>query len=299
MTELKTSVSHSEVESFLFCERRHYYSYGLELDRLGSSDALNRGVIGHEILETYFNALKEQQHDFENAKAKTVQAVYEIMNSHPESAVLIGEAFAAIQIFWKRGGLVDKTILAVEKDFEIGIDNISVKFVIDLIIRDTDGSIGVIDNKFVKDLYTDRDTELMGQLAKYVGFLRALGFPANWAAYNELRWYSTKNSTDETQYSFADVDLSDARIANTVREHMEVARRIVERKRVVVENGEAGMIEWSNRAPRVMNKMVCNSCPFRSLCVAELNNDNPQMVLDRDYRKKERREKMIPELETA
>lgn len=289
MTELKTTVSHSEVEAFLSCERKHYYGYGLEIQRRYTSDSLSRGVLGHLVLQKYFEVAKETR-NFDAARTDATALLAQHMLEHPDELTIANEVLAALTNFWDLGGFTGFEILAVEKEFTFEVEEgYGIPFIIDLIVRAPDGTIGVIDHKFVKNLYSERDTELMGQLAKYVGFLRAMGFPVHWAAYNELRWYQPKNAAPTDLYSFALIDLSDSRIKRTFEEHYRASKRIIQRKQKVVEQGEQGMAEWSADALRVMNSMTCNWCPFRALCVAELNDESPDLVLDREYKKKERR----------
>jgi hypothetical protein len=48
------SVSHSEVDSYLLCRRKHYYGYGLSLERISTSQSLATGTAGHRILEAFY-----------------------------------------------------------------------------------------------------------------------------------------------------------------------------------------------------------------------------------------------------
>lgn len=51
------SVSHSEVDSYLLCRRKHYYGYGLGLERVSTSHSLATGTAGHRILEAFYGHL--------------------------------------------------------------------------------------------------------------------------------------------------------------------------------------------------------------------------------------------------
>lgn len=93
----------------------------------------------------------------------------------------------------------------------------------------------------------------------------------------------------DTQVMWLPVPVSDQRIRNTFREQLTIAERVQARKIHAVESPD-GMADWADSAVRVTNKMICNSCSFRALCVAELNDAQPQMVLDSEYTKKTRRE---------
>lgn len=285
VTAYKKTVSHSEVGSYLDCERKHYYDYGLGITRkYGSSDSLNRGTLGHSVCEVYFKFLMDHPHDVDGAKQAAYAWLGAYMMSHPEDMIIGNEVLGAFQFFIEAGGLGHLEVLAVEKEFLFEITpNYQVVFIVDLIARAPDGTMGVIDNKFVKNLYSDRDTELLTQLPKYMGMLQAMGYDISWVAYNELRWYAVKDSTVATRYAFDVIDLTTARVQRTFREHSIVAERILTRKALALEQGEEGLSVWSDNAVRTANTMVCSWCPFRALCVAELNDDQAHLVLDREY----------------
>ena len=56
--ELKRTVSHSEVEAYLSCERKHFYNYGMKIQKRVLPSALRRGTICHSALEAHFTVLK-------------------------------------------------------------------------------------------------------------------------------------------------------------------------------------------------------------------------------------------------
>lgn len=304
MTELRRTVSHSEVESYLKCERNHYYAYGLEITRRFQSDSLNRGTLGHKALEVYFNTRLElekpdgdpsvmltREASVEYAKGQCYNWLMQYMHDHPEDLEIANEVMTCLTFFFEGGGMAEFDILAVEQEYVLQIsDTLDLPFVVDLIVRDKQGLIGVVDNKFVRNLYSDRDTELQGQLPKYAAGLLALGYPVNWMAYNEFKWYNGKNETLASKHRFHQINVTPERLKRTSVEQRKVSERIQARKQRVVDLGEQGLWEWSEDAVRTANSLVCNSCSFRALCVAELNDDRPNLVLDREYKKKDRRE---------
>jgi hypothetical protein len=58
---------------------------------------------------------------------------------------------------------------------------------VDLIVADPQGRQLVVDTKAVWDFYTDSETRLLPQLAKYAGMLRFLGHRIEGGAYNMIR----------------------------------------------------------------------------------------------------------------
>src|SRR5690349_9480437 len=52
-------VSHSEVETYLLCTRRHMYAFGDKIQKKVLSESLRRGIDGHYLMELFFKAFKQ------------------------------------------------------------------------------------------------------------------------------------------------------------------------------------------------------------------------------------------------
>lgn len=285
MSKVRTTVSHSEVESFLRCNRAHYYGYILEIQRRATSDSLARGTIGHMFLEVYFKAMLEMQESLpysdrvEFAKACVNKVMIEAFMLNPELAAQAKDAF---DWFLKADPFKFWEVISVEQDFMFDLaDDLQFPFKPDLIIKDLEGKVWLIDHKVVYDFYTPRDAELQPQLAKYYFFLRTMGIHIDKVGYHSLRWRSLKENTVENRNSLFGFDMPKDRASNTFREQVAVAKELQRRKALPL--AEASAIAY-----RVANKMVCNNCQFRSICIAEQNNDKPQLVLDSEYVKRDR-----------
>jgi hypothetical protein len=73
------------------------------------------------------------------------------------------------------------------------------------------------------------------------------------------------------------------RVQTTFLEQIDAARQLVEVK--------AQPIEEQNRlALRVANKMVCQSCSFKDICISDLNGENSQLLIDNEYVIREKRD---------
>lgn len=194
------SVSHSEVESYLLCRRKHYYGYTLSLRRVRESMSLSMGSLGHKLLEVFYShILTNTELDNQDVPDVWLAAVLEARIAYeqevkdgfeqPDNRGDIWETFLTyVENEWLiRDGW---TILAVEKRFSLEYDpneQLRYPFVVDLIARDPKGKIVVIDHKFVYDFYSYEDTQLQPQIPKYIGALRALGFKVDYGAYNMFR----------------------------------------------------------------------------------------------------------------
>jgi hypothetical protein len=78
------SVSHSEVDSYLLCRRKHYYGYGLSLQRVKESSSLATGVAGHKILEAFYRAILNAGHTVEEQQAAFDEGVQAAFQAYDE-----------------------------------------------------------------------------------------------------------------------------------------------------------------------------------------------------------------------
>jgi hypothetical protein len=215
------------------------------------------------------------------ANSKKYMATYLIM--HEDQAY--GEAAKlAILKFYEQGGMREFEILSVEDEFQATLiedEEGKILFKIDLIVRDRDNKIGVIDHKFISQFYRTDLLSLMSQLPKYLKGLQVNGYTVDWVAYNEFK-HSAKQD-----YKFLPFPITQSRIDRTFYEHAIIAERIIALKQRVEDVPIYGLAEWADQAVRVQNTMTCGNCSFKELCIAELDNNEPQMVLDRLYKIKE------------
>lgn len=94
--------------------------------------------------------------------------------------------------------------------------------------------------------------------------------------------------TEEQQFEFLKIEASAHRVVRTFEEQVAVAEEITAREQLPVE-------EIERTAFRTANKMVCKSCDFRDLCEAELAGRPTKLLLQSEFRVRERR----PEIEVS
>jgi len=292
------SVSHSEVDSYLLCRRKHYYGYGLSLERIATSHSLATGTAGHRILEGFYRYIMDNGSDaatqaeaFDQGVVLAEHLYQEIVDEGYEDAnnrALLYEilfdpewGYFANEFMIKNGWRV----LAVEKEFSLIYDEdkgSSYPFVVDMIVEDKNGDVAVIDHKFVYDFYTPSQTDLQPQIPKYIGALRAMNYPVAYGAYNMLRTRKLKTPTADSMGYFMMLKPNTDRVLNTFMEQLGVAAEIQQLKELSIE-------EQSKRAYRTANKMVCQSCSFRDICSTELMGGNTELMLKTEYKIRERR----------
>lgn len=291
------TVSHSEVDSYLLCRRKHYYGYGLSLQRVNESQSLATGTAGHRVLESFYKVVADE----EDTRSRDLKFAEALQVAHNEYDLIVSEGYEeapnrarlydslfhdtygyfADEPFYTKG----YDILGVEADFNLLYDEASdshYPFVVDLIVRDPEGKIVVVDHKFVYDFYTVEATDLQPQIPKYIGALRALGYEVSHGAYNMVRTRKIKEPTPEQMTHLMLLKPNVTRVKSTFLEQVQVADEIQALKTLPLE-------QQDERAYRVANKMVCQSCSFRDLCTTELMGGNVELMIRTEYKIRERR----------
>lgn len=303
-------VSHSEVESYLLCKRKHWYGYGLSLKANGISQALSTGTAGHAILDTFYATIlaggahrRDQKKAFDTALSAARAKYAELVSAgfsddDPKRNSL---EFILFEWYFPNEALVMEgwTILATEQEFVLEYDNsnpedpLQYPFVVDLIALDPNGRTVVVDHKFLFEFMSYEETELQPQIPKYIGALRALKHKIDYGAYNQLRTrriVGTKSKaapngagpTKEQMLDFLPIKPNSVRVQTVFLEQIGVSSEIQQRKNLPFELAEA-------TSYRTANKMVCRSCDFKALCTIELTGGNAELMKKTEYQVRERK----------
>lgn len=286
------SVSHSEVDNYLLCRRKHYYGYTKSLQRVKESAALAMGTAGHKVLEVFYTAILEgRSFDQALAEAKAVadelRAEVQIPTGRANIFDTLFDFYFPNEPYVKQG----YEILAVEKEFNLEYDpenQLSYPFVVDLIVKSPEGKTIVVDHKFVYDFYNYEASIMQPQIPKYVGALRALNYKIDHGMYNMIRTRKLKEPDFDSMCQRLDVKPEPERVKQVFTEQISVALEIQKIKQL----DEA---EQSARAYRVANKMVCQSCSFIDICRTELSGGNTALMIETEYKIRQRKEFVVSE----
>jgi len=286
------SVSHSEVDSYLLCRRKHYYGYTKSLQRVRESAALAMGSAGHKVLEVFYTNILDG-HSFDVALA-AAKAEADELRSQVEIPSNRANIFDTLfNLYFPNEPLVKQgwEILAVEKKFNLEYDpdtQAQYPFVVDVIAKSPEGKVVVIDHKFVYDFYTYEASIMQPQIPKYIGALRALNHKIDHGAYNMIRTRKLKEPDFESMVSWLDVKPEAQRVKQVFTEQIAVASDIMLIKSMSEEQQDA-------HAYRVANKMVCQSCSFLDICRTELSGGNSKLMIQTEYKIRERKEFAVSE----
>ncbi len=277
-TDLSRTISNSEVSTFTQCERRHYYGYLKTLEPVNTSTSRSRGIIGHEALAFYYDALKEGV-DPATAQQRALDCVGRYLHVPNADTVMLTELMQLlIRYFGYYSPNEFLEILAVEKVYEIDAEEFIYGMRLDLLVRDKAGKIVLIDHKFVYDFYTQNIIDTNAQLPKYVGTLKMNGVPVDYAILNQVRYRLKKGgNTDDELFKRAVVRPNHNRIKRIMGEQFSTSRRILARRALAPDRQDAEAI-------RTMNQMTCKNCPFLNLCTAELDGQPVDNLIQTDFR---------------
>jgi hypothetical protein len=278
------TVSYSETSTYLLCRRRHFYGYGLELERIAESDSLNEGKLAHKVLETFYKQFVGETPDWDTAVLNAMMVFPEDWEPTERRANLM----ETLTTYFENEPFINQgyEVLAVEQEFNLLWDSETdskYPFVVDLILRDPWNQVVVVDHKTCYE-FLNADTATMApQIPLYIGALRALGYPAAYGIYNMLRTRKIKDPRLDQQLGIMHVRPTDERVLQSFKQHANVSTDISQLKALSIEEQDA-------QAYRVNNMMVCNSCSFKELCIGELIGDNVKLILEGQYKKRQRRE---------
>jgi CRISPR/Cas system-associated exonuclease Cas4 (RecB family) len=115
---------------------------------------------------------------------------------------------------------------------------------------------------------------LLPQIPRYVGAARALGMSVREGMYGFIRYRKLNNESDK--YKIVPQSFTSKRVQNSFKDLINSGKEILEFKSLSLE-------EWKDNTSRVANNLVCKSCSFRELCVAELNGSDGKVIREVDF----------------
>lgn len=258
-------ISHSEVEAFSQCEKKHEYAHIQKIQPNKSSTALDRGNAGHLIFEVFLKGIKAGL-NVESAKQQALMNP-KLMEKYP--MVAVGEAMGWcsywIDNVWPRLGW---KIVEVETEYQIPVgEGLIYPLKVDAIIEKR-GELEIVDHKFTYDAYSDIVCRLNPQMPRYAGALRKLGINIRRGTYNFIRTRPLKNPED--RYKQVPVNFNDNRIKQSIMEMIQEMKTIKELEETPIERRRLSI--------RTANKMNCDHCGFNELCARELEGQDTTIL---------------------
>lgn len=278
--------SHSEVESFNMCRRKHYYSYGEKIQPVTMDEKLIRGIVGHSCHEAYYKA-RMTGADHMEAQEPAVDALWSTYHSY-ESHLFNPQKFinglsVLMDHYWEEYEFDKMKVLEVEVLHQVQLtDEFSMPVKMDIIAEIPGWGITILDHKFPYDFATVDKLDLATQLPKYFLAARELGFDVRTIALNECRTRETiSNKVNHSEkFRRTPIPWTVPKIETIMREQMMAAQQITKYKSLPLEVWEQSVLR---------NTWACNMCDFVDVCVADLNKTDQGIIRAQYYQPKEYR----------
>lgn len=314
MKTMFNATSYSEYKCYARCPMQYKFNYVYRLQPKRKSVALTDGIIAHQLLMRGYIELREGLDPFDGVRDEAFQ-----LSTHDSTLMMFDDELAdyqnmvnecerrVIRYFEKYND--DWEILHVEETFVVMNDSDVVSFTPDLVIRQPDGTVWVVDHKNVTSLPDELPFADM-QAALYIAGVRAIypdcvGFIWNYLRKKEPRVpelvkdgsrIADVNRIDTTyemlrdamlKYNLMDLDSHRARLLE-LQNQEKFFRRM---EYFITPEFENSMLEDLQQLRRAMQSGYyfrafspstfdgCNRCGYNVLCKAELQgNATPQLI---------------------
>jgi CRISPR/Cas system-associated exonuclease Cas4 (RecB family) len=258
-------ISNSEVNTFLTCERQHYYAFreGIKPDK-GHSKALTRGIVGHEALEAYYAAKMHGE-----SKSDCVGFAQEVLDNNIRHYVEYAKELAQLKpiidryvdFYWSEPW----KILEVESSHSTLLENSTVEYglrldlLVEVLTGRDKGQIIVVDHKFVYDFFNDREKQMNTQLVKYIRTLRKNGIPVRKGVLNQIRYRQMKATDPSMMFRRDTVVTAELESKRFMDEFQKIAESIQFYYSLPKD-------EHKDQTSMHIDKYTCSSCAFQPLC---------------------------------
>jgi len=317
------------VDSYLLCRRKDYYGYTLRLERVREVSSTSLGTAIHRVLAAFYREAMAGGNFDEclDAAWEELRNVYAEGFTNPENRQDIE---VTLRFYFDDEPFISKgyQVLGVEEELNLAYEGGEYPFVVDLILEDPKGYIVVVDhNSAYRFNYYD-NTDMMPQIPKYIGALRALGRKAHYGLYNLLRTEKIQGekmkkadlvqAITDLKYPYPEelpkktvADLQEiaesAHISTCAGPTPEQMHKIIEVRpnaqrinqtlmeqiavsQEIRQRDELPVEEIEATAWRTMNSKVCDDCWFLEICNEQLRGGNAAIVLASEYRVRDKRE---------
>lgn len=275
-------ISNSEIASWLQCRKKYYYEYVLDLEPKKQSDAINKGVLIHAMLEGYYagKSLGWSDNECRDASMEPLMIAAQAEFSDMVELGIVRELVMTYFNHYMEADDARYRVHAVETKMKADLsDDFAMVGTVDLIWQDSvDGRYLMVDHKSSYNFWTDEQAAISGQFVKYAYLGRDAGLDVKGVMVNQIRTRPLKTPTAEMLFKRAWVLPSDIKIRNVMKQHIQASGEITEFR-----NAEA----WKyNAAVPIYDKYICSNCPFLPLCDSESNGAPIAYQIQADYRQR-------------
>lgn len=263
------TLSASAISTWLACNKRYDFRYEQELEQIGSSPPLERGIAIHEAVQNWW-------------AGQPIQEALDAWRERMQGKLMPGELveweqdyehIAALLARYADYYTLDPSTTVVSREFEVNamLGPVRVVGYVDLVVVMMGGKMYAVEVKSARDLkrrmaWLDADV----QPVLYYTLLREMGMPVEGVLFDGIRTYPYKSLDSQDGAKLFQRQLivpSEGRIAELRHSAGIVSQQIAHAKSI-------GFVRNLGSA--------CNGCEFKSICHAEVEKD---VVLVEAYRR--------------
>ena len=183
----KIILSHSRIQLWKTCHYDHYQKYVNKLVPKGKSNALVRGNMIHDLLETFYNYDNWKKKWEELANGFYESNIREEIDYYGDIPKMSWDLVESYINFWEEDDFHQET-LSNEARFEVHLfDNVYLEGYIDRILFDKDGNIFIKDYKTFSRMPDMASLRFNFQSAIYIYALQQYGYPVSGMVWDIIR----------------------------------------------------------------------------------------------------------------
>lgn len=307
----KTNFRGTEIGDFLRCRKRYDYRWFQNLQPKQANEKLTIGSAIHKFLELWY--ADRRPLDAIDAMREYILTSSEGLDQMQIDDMLVLATGVATHYVEHYGDESKWTVLATELEFSVPLDD-GTNYIgtIDLIVEDEDGHTWFVDHKTTASIEIfDKNSDMDRQISRYWWALEQLGYNVHGFIYNIIlkdvptapkQLKSGALSKDKSQKTtlklyrdaIEEHGLNEADYADFLQyledQPKEFFRRIkVERtpaERLASIDEMEDVIDDIRRQPKMYRNITkdCHwDCPYKTLCVAEMDGSNADMIRSELY----------------
>lgn len=275
-------VSFSEVFKWQTCQRQYYYRFDLGLAPIEESDAIRTGVIGHRLLQSFHEMIregknKEESHEIVRKQAKKILDESSVTNfGNLVKAWTLVDNYIRDTDFASEAVLVENRFLlpvshligpALAESY--GLSDVQIGFTPDVVFERTGKKFDVEDYKFVARAWSGSKLNRFPQTKLYQIFLECMGYEISRSV---LRFFNvTTGKINDQNYT-----LTDTARQILIKDFISGVREVVKYR------------TNSYREPaRTMNYTACQFCSWEYVCSLQAEGKDATYTIETQFKKSE------------
>jgi hypothetical protein len=277
-------VSNSNMKSIQKCEYKFYFDVKLSLRPKNWPEPVEKGLFGHDLMESFFQAVIDGA-DYDEAAAVCTAKLGDMLTADPTNMLLLQSsgllkhvlAFGAYFFNqpWK--------ILEVEKNENWTIDDeADFGYTPDLVAEWTEGPKRglpfVLDYKFTGQYWNERQIQTVQQMLKYlIYYNKKHGTKMRHAGIVMLNTRANINDTGNKLFLVKWLPVSKTKLDTIERENEILVKRIEPLMRMDPE-------EYKAQAVHTTDELACKTCWFADdICPQDMNGQDISKTIEANY----------------